>query len=231
MDNAAFLHFFFLSATQYYISGRYAVLANLVLIAGNLMHHAVEMYLKGALSKIFTPEELKKKFGHNLPKLWHAFKKQVKDPRLDPFDTLIMSLDKFEEIRYPDAILEKVKQVGSEPGAPPGWQASISIGHRVQDAPTGQPSRTGSHYELYVGEIDNLVVRIFATMSVPQTPISPYSMPVHAKTYKRQIPTTGLANKRCVLSPPVGPDWGSKDPTGRTFRTPLEPLDSILVVF
>src|SRR5882757_8871087 len=77
-------HIFFSSASQYYVAGRFAVHAGLNPVAANLMHHAVEMYLKGALlkSKAKTLKELKDKFGHSLPKCWDAFKAQVNDPGL-----------------------------------------------------------------------------------------------------------------------------------------------------
>ena len=52
------LELFFSSATQYYVSGRYAVFAGLTPVVGNLLHHAVEMYLKGALSKTMTLDQL-----------------------------------------------------------------------------------------------------------------------------------------------------------------------------
>jgi hypothetical protein len=44
-------HFFFSSAAQYYVAGRFGVFAALNPVAANLMHHAIEMYLKGALLK------------------------------------------------------------------------------------------------------------------------------------------------------------------------------------
>jgi hypothetical protein len=69
-------HFFFSSAAQYYVAGRFGVFAALNPVAANLMHHAIEMYLKGALLKLKTKtlKDLKDKFGHSLPKSWAAFK-------------------------------------------------------------------------------------------------------------------------------------------------------------
>ena len=40
----------FEAAVQYYISGRWAVFNRLYEVAGNLLHHAVEMEIKAALS-------------------------------------------------------------------------------------------------------------------------------------------------------------------------------------
>jgi hypothetical protein len=96
-------HIFFSSASQYYVAGRFAVFAALNPVAANLMHHAIEMYLKGALlkSKTKTLKELKQ-LGHSLPKCWEAFKAQVNDPGLSKFDAVISEIHKYEDLRYPD---------------------------------------------------------------------------------------------------------------------------------
>jgi hypothetical protein len=146
------LELFFSSATQYYISGRYAVFAGLGPVVGNLLHHALEMYLKGALSKTMPLDQLKK-LSHNLPKVWKCFKAQVADPGLDTFDALISSLHAFEELRYPDSALSR------------GIMVKISVS-RVPGASTGAPARREPRYELYLEEVDALVDKIFATASV-----------------------------------------------------------------
>lgn len=146
------LELFFSSATQYYVSGRYAVFAGLTPVVGNLLHHAVEMYLKGTLSKTMTLDQLKK-LSHNLPKVWECFKSQVADPSLDTFDALILSLHPFEELRYPNSILSS------------GMRATISVS-RVSGTSTGSPARPEPKYELYLEEVDALVDKIFATASV-----------------------------------------------------------------
>ncbi len=146
------LELFFSSATQYYVSGRYAVFAGLNPVVGNLLHHAVEMYLKGALSKTLTLDQLKQ-LSHNLPKVWERFKAQVTDPGLDTFDALILSLHAFEELRYPDSILSS------------GMMATIGVS-RVSGASTGSPARPEPKYELCLEEVDALVDKIFATASV-----------------------------------------------------------------
>ena len=63
---------FYRIALEYYVSGRAARLCWSNLITGTLLHHAVEMLLKGQISKTNPLEDLKdpKKFGHKLPKLW-----------------------------------------------------------------------------------------------------------------------------------------------------------------
>jgi hypothetical protein len=42
---------FFGTGSQYYIVGRFAVFAWLKPVGGNILHHAIEQLLKGALSK------------------------------------------------------------------------------------------------------------------------------------------------------------------------------------
>src|SRR5499433_2249964 len=44
-------HLFISAGMHYYVGGRYAVFAGLNPTAANLLHHAVEMALKGALAK------------------------------------------------------------------------------------------------------------------------------------------------------------------------------------
>jgi len=144
---------FFSSGLQYYIGGRSAVRAGLNPVAGNLLHHAIEMCLKGGLSK--TLEELKK-LGHNLPKIWKEFKKQIKDPAVDQFDTVINQLHRFEEIRYPDSVLAL------------GMTSRVSFGPpspAVADARTDPGGREPT-YELWLGEIDELLIKICAASSV-----------------------------------------------------------------
>ena len=143
---------FFSTATQYYISGRYAVFAGLSPVAGNLLHHAVEMYLKGALSKLMTLDQLKR-LSHDLPKLWKCFKAQAAAPGLDIFDALISSLHGFEELRYPDSILSN------------GMMVTIGV-RRVAGASTEGPARPEPGYEVYLEEVDTLVDKIFTTASV-----------------------------------------------------------------
>jgi hypothetical protein len=144
---------FFSAGTQYYIAGRYAVLARLSPVAGNLLHHAIEMYLKGYLSKAMTLGQLEG-LSHNLPKIWSEFKVQAADPGLYDFNALIASLDNFEELRYPDSILAKGMGVIVGVIRSPGAEAKVAADPPV---PT---------YEVYLQEIDALVDRIFRVASV-----------------------------------------------------------------
>jgi hypothetical protein len=77
---------FFKFGSQYYVAGRYGMFAGFMPVAANLHHHAIEMLLKGALSKSMNLEELKRKLGHRLPKIWKKFKRQANDPSLNRFE-------------------------------------------------------------------------------------------------------------------------------------------------
>lgn len=96
---------FYRYALDYLVAGRAATLAWCPAIAGNLFHHAVEMLLKGALSKNTPLATLKKAYGHDLPKLWTAFKDLFSTEDLSEFDRMIDELHRFEDIRYPDSII------------------------------------------------------------------------------------------------------------------------------
>src|SRR5713101_4563212 len=95
-------HQFWTLGTQYYIAGRSAVFLKLVRIYGNIYHHAIETLLKAGLSREISLDDLKnpKKFGHDLHKLWPAFKAQFHWAELGGFDQTIADLHRFEEIRY-----------------------------------------------------------------------------------------------------------------------------------
>jgi hypothetical protein len=99
--------FYFKTALQYYVNGRAACLSGCAFTTGNLLHHAVEMILKGELSRTIPLKDLKdrKKFGHSLPKCWNAFKGLFPADDLTEFDSMIEELDRFEKIRYPDYLL------------------------------------------------------------------------------------------------------------------------------
>jgi hypothetical protein len=148
------VHLFFDSGTQYYIAGRYAAFAALNPVVGNLMHHAIEHLLKGGLAKAKSLSELKK-LGHYLPGIWHAFKAQANDPNLARFDSVISTLDKFEELRYPDCVLLN------------GAQSLINITKAGAAMTTASSSAFPQppQYDLVVEEIDELVAAIFAAAS------------------------------------------------------------------
>jgi hypothetical protein len=162
---------FFSTGTQYYVSGRYAVIAGQAPVAGNLLHHAVEMFLKGGLAKSTTLAQLKG-LSHNLPNLWGTFKTTFNAPTLSTFDPLVTSLHEFEELRYPDSILAKGMAVTMGVTRPPA-------------APGVAPARPEPSYELYLDEVDALVGRVFKVASV--NPAAFFGgLPARAREYLRE---------------------------------------------
>jgi hypothetical protein len=148
------LDLFFSAATQYYVTGRFAILAQQIPVAGNLLHHAIEMYLKGGLAKTTTLQDLKK-LSHSLPRVWSAFKVRFPDPGLNTFDNLVSSLNDFEELRYPDSVLVRGMSVVTGVTRTP-----------LPPLPPGAVVRLEPKYELYLDEVDSLVGKLFEVISV-----------------------------------------------------------------
>jgi hypothetical protein len=138
---------------EYYISGRHAVFSGLNHIAGNLLHHAIEMLLKGNLLSHFTLRQLRSQFGHDIEKLWNEFKARS-SASLTGFDNVIMDLNKFEEIRYPDKSLID------------GLALSISPTQATKVIGAGGQQHNVPYYYLTWEEIDQLVKIIFKESSV-----------------------------------------------------------------
>jgi hypothetical protein len=145
---------FFVLGSQYFAVARFSASTFLMPICGNLYHHAVEMLLKGYLANSISPGQLKSAFGHHLPKLWEEFKSIVDDPNLSSFDLAISRLNQFEDIRYPDSIVDNDMMVGISLGG---------IGPTLVDQfHDGRPT-----YKLNVEELDKLALAIFEKASIP----------------------------------------------------------------
>jgi hypothetical protein len=144
---------FFVYGGQYYLAGRYGMFAGLIPVAANLLHHGIEMLLKGELSKRMTPEQLKVELMHNLPKIWRRFKKQANDPSLDRFNKVIKELSKYNEIRYPD------DQSGMSA------MFDITRAGAAQSSVSGKMAANVRKYKLCLEGIDDLVSEIFRVAS------------------------------------------------------------------
>jgi hypothetical protein len=92
-------------AFQYYVVGRTAYFQSLMPVCGNLLHHAVEMSLKAALTDKLTLPELEN-FRHKLRRIWTAFTKLHPDAKTPEFRQTVAQLDRFEKLRYPNFILK-----------------------------------------------------------------------------------------------------------------------------
>jgi hypothetical protein len=138
------------TAFHYYITARFATINALVPIAGNLAHHAIEMFLKAALVETTTEKE-RIALGHNLQRIWQQYKTLTWNAALDKFDQTITDLDKFEDIRYP----ERTIRYGMTLEA--GLVRNLSSIKRTQPEP---------RYELALEELDELVKLIFQTSGI-----------------------------------------------------------------
>ena len=143
----AWMHFFKIGM-QYYIAGRAAARGHLVPVAGNLLHHGVEMLLKGDLSKTFSLGEIKKNYGHRLVKTWNAFKDLHANEDLSGFDVLVANLDRFEKIRYPDDYINRGAIMAI------GWGTLKPAVRQIKGPRVPE-------YCLYVNEVDALIARLF----------------------------------------------------------------------
>ena len=133
---------------EYYVMGRFGISTLLLTVAATCLHHAIEMFLKGYLCATISDDDLKRKFGHNLPKLWARFRQEVTDPQLAEFDQTTAELDEFEDLRYP---LEDYAAI---------WMTfpSSRVGGPAQPAAT--PPKV-HNFSLVTGEVDRLVVALY----------------------------------------------------------------------
>jgi hypothetical protein len=144
---------FFRFGLQYLVAGRFSACAGVSPVGANLLHHALEMLLKGYLSSSMTLGELKKA-GHRLVKLWDLYKAKVGDASLNQYDGVVIDLDKFEEIRYPDKIVLSGMLVG------------YSFVRGERQLVNAGPGRREPVYKLLVAEIDELAKTIFESASI-----------------------------------------------------------------
>ena len=97
---------------QYYVAGRFAAASGFTPVLANLLHHAVELFLKACLAyddpvdRIREYGSVKRGYRHNLPLLWEDFKKRSSAQLASEFDRIIEELHKFDEIRYPEQLIE-----------------------------------------------------------------------------------------------------------------------------
>ena len=163
---------FFDRAMQYYAAGRYAFFVWLIPVAGNLLHHAVEMGLKGALSKSGNSLAELRDLNHNLPKIWNAFKAQVSDASLDRFDEAISALHAYEELRYPDSVCKRGMLSGFD----------LKRSHQVTGSTWTRPEPV---YRLCLEDVDELMSKIFGVASINPTVFAD-RMREEAKRYLRE---------------------------------------------
>jgi hypothetical protein len=126
-------------------------------VAGNLFHHAIEMYLKGDLAREEPPEDVRR-YGHDLKRLWKAYKKKHSAKSLFAFDQTIKDVHKFEDIRYPDGISKKGMFYNLPLSRPPVRFTNFSAG-----------GKTPPTYFVALDEVDALIQALFENASVNPT--------------------------------------------------------------
>jgi hypothetical protein len=144
---------FFDRSIQYYVAGRFAFLVGLNPLAGNLLHHAIEMCMKGVLSKKGTSLTDLRKLGHELFDVWDVFKRQASDPSLARFDAAVSALNDYEELRYPNSVLNK--------GMLSGFELKRGQATQVSGVAAAVP-----RYSLCLEDVDELVSLVFKNAGV-----------------------------------------------------------------
>jgi hypothetical protein len=110
-------------------------------VAGNLFHHAVELFLKAAMSHRVPVRRLaSRNLGHDLEALWGEFK--VEHPKADEsLLPIVETLNRFEDIRYP---------VAGEVQCP---QLHLAVFRHPEGKSMGAPGA----YALVLEDVDRLV--------------------------------------------------------------------------
>lgn len=134
---------------QYFISGRFSFFCGFS-VTGNLLHHAVEMFLKMAMAKYFSDNQFKNVFRHNLKRLWKEFKNKNKHVDLKKYDQAVKDLNKWENIRYPTTEYKLLLQGLSRSTAPK----------------KNRRGPTPNCYVVWLNEVDELVRTIFDISSI-----------------------------------------------------------------
>jgi hypothetical protein len=151
-------------------------------VAGNLFHHAVELFLKAAISHRVPIKRLaSRSLGHNLEALWCEFKVEHTKAE-DSLFPVVETLNRFEDIRYPGA------------GEVQGPQLHLAIFRHPEGKSMGAPGA----YALVLEDVDRLVQHIamaiqlngFIKMAVEQLP----SVSRQALTERNRYPLLGFAN-------------------------------------
>lgn len=142
---------FWRAGCEYYVSGRQSFLARVGYTAGNIFHHAIEFMLKGQLAIKEDYRNFFQDYGHDLGRAWAAVKKEFPDHDLSGFDQFIETLDEFEDIRYPDLIIEQGGLLSVGTGAPPRQMG---------------PGAPLQQFHVNVRDVDALMAKMFQLFSM-----------------------------------------------------------------
>lgn len=137
---------------QYYVAARSTSFGYFIPVAGNLFHHAIEMFLKFLLLKHYSPEQLWTDFGHDLKKLWKEYKLRINNSDLNQYDKLIGSLNKIEDLRYPER----------------GYQFFIDFRKEYYSHSKGPMMKGMKEYRLNLEQIDEFVKKLLVRHVTPE---------------------------------------------------------------
>ena len=161
-------------ALQYYVTGRYAVAAQFSPISASLLHHAVELLLKACLSRGDSADVIRqygsrnRGYGHRLATLWTEFTRRNPDVGMGQYATVIEALDHFEDIRYPETLVQD--------------GGMITIGMYEVEPPVGTPQNDRT-YMLMLPQIDRLVAQLFQATGLNHEAFRQMLQREHANTY------------------------------------------------
>jgi hypothetical protein len=145
---------FFRMGLEYYVLGRFGFFGSLYAVAGNTLHHAVEMLLKGSLASRLSLEDLTA-FGHNLPALWDSFRKANPGAGIpSACDKAIGRLHQFQSIRYPDVAVTS------------GLAVAMAVGETSRGQVKSGRGRSLQKYALSLKAVDQLAALILDVSGV-----------------------------------------------------------------
>ncbi len=159
---------------QYYGAGRFAAASGFIPITASLLHHAVELLLRGCLAQSDCVHEIRRyrrTYSHGLSDLWAEFRSRQRDAALDEFNELVEGLHEFEDIRYPENLIAN--------GAVIELGFAEAIAPRLPDTPV----RPEPRFLLLVPRVDKLVRRLFEIAGYNPQFFDHYWHQTHAQRY------------------------------------------------
>jgi len=143
---------FFVLGSQYFSFGYYFSQYFLLPVPATLLHHGIEMFLKGFLIRCKTPNELKK-IGHNLSRLWQAFLDESGYIDIENLKKSISNLNDVESLRYPDNVIDD------------GYLLSIRKGP-IQESLKAPGSEALPAYAVNLDDLEQAVLVIFEACEI-----------------------------------------------------------------
>lgn len=143
----------------YYLTSRFAMLNGLQ-VAPQLAHHAVELLIKFTLLKDVADEDMtaearrlkRREFGHDLDRLWPAYKQKIAPVDLSRFDAAITALNRWEGLRYG--------------GFPEGKPVQRSFGPVRPGVSSASDDQDWDVYDFGLQEIDDLIRSMFKAIDL-----------------------------------------------------------------